>query len=63
VEAPAPLKCAWRGIMLLRTLAREGHMTVTIGRRELLAVLGSAAAGPAALRRPAPRPRWRNGQP
>jgi len=28
----------------LRTLAREGRMTVTIGRRELLAALGGAAA-------------------
>jgi putative tryptophan/tyrosine transport system substrate-binding protein len=30
----------------LRTLAREGPMTVTIGRRELLAALGGAAAWP-----------------
>jgi len=28
----------------LRTLAREGRMTVTIGRRDLLAILGGAAA-------------------
>ena len=28
----------------LRTLAQEGRMTVTIGRRELLAALGGAAA-------------------
>jgi hypothetical protein len=28
----------------LTHLAREGRMTVTIGRRELLAALGSAAA-------------------
>ena len=28
----------------LRTLAREGRMTGTIGRRELLAALGGAAA-------------------
>jgi putative tryptophan/tyrosine transport system substrate-binding protein len=28
----------------LRTLAREGRMTVTIGRRELLAALGGAVA-------------------
>ena len=28
----------------LRTLAREGRMTVTIGRRELLAALGGAAS-------------------
>ena len=27
----------------LRTFAREGRMTVTIGRRELLAALGAAA--------------------
>ena len=27
----------------MRTLAREGRMTVTIGRRELLAALGGAA--------------------
>jgi hypothetical protein len=35
-----------RGVVSLhlRTLAREGRMTVTIGRRELLAALGSAAA-------------------
>src|SRR5262245_43089175 len=34
----------------LRTLAREGRMRVTIGRRELLAALGSAAAWPLAAR-------------
>src|SRR5262249_28375227 len=35
-----------RGVVSLhlRTLAREGRMTVTIGRRELLAALGGAAA-------------------
>jgi hypothetical protein len=35
-----------RGVVSLhlRTLAREGRMTVTIGRRELLASLGGAAA-------------------
>src|SRR5262249_43915010 len=31
-------------------LAREGRMTVTIGRRELLVALGSAAARPLAAR-------------
>src|SRR5215831_17024527 len=35
---------SWRGIVLVTHLAREGRMTVTIGRRELLAVLGGAAA-------------------
>src|SRR5262249_27770724 len=34
----------------LRTFAREGRMTVTIGRRELLAALGGAAAWPLAAR-------------
>src|SRR5262249_21583780 len=36
-----------RGVvsLYLRTLAREGRMTVTIGRRELLAALGGAVAG------------------
>src|SRR5262252_7493324 len=34
-----------RGVVPFPThLAREGRMTVTIGRRELLAALGSAAA-------------------
>src|SRR5262250_2250456 len=35
-----------RGVVSLhlRTLAREGRMTVTIGRRELLAAVGGAAA-------------------
>ena len=41
----------WRGILPLTHLAREGRMTVTIGRRELLAALGGAAvAWPRALR-------------
>ena len=31
----------------LGTLAQEGHMTVTIGRRELIAARGGAAAGAA----------------
>src|SRR5262249_17140763 len=35
---------SWRGILPSTHLAREGRMTVTIGRRELLAALGSAAA-------------------
>src|SRR5260221_7761455 len=34
----------WRGIVAFTHLAREGRMTVTIGRRELLAALGGAAA-------------------
>src|SRR5215467_13438597 len=35
---------SWRGIVPFTRLAREGRMTVTIGRRELLAALGGAAA-------------------
>src|SRR6516164_10074509 len=31
---------SWRGIVAFTHLAREGRMTVIIGRRELLAVLG-----------------------
>ena len=34
---------SWRGIVLLTHLAREGRMTVTIGRWELLAAVGGAA--------------------
>src|SRR5215813_12018310 len=34
---------SWRGIVSFTHLAREGCMTVTIRRRELLAALGSAA--------------------
>src|SRR5215472_7568225 len=34
----------WRGIVPFTHLTREGRMTVTIGRRELLAALGGAAA-------------------
>src|SRR5215470_14409532 len=35
---------SWRGILPSTHLAREGRMTVTIGRRELLAAFGGAAA-------------------
>src|SRR5262249_60655734 len=35
--------CSWRDIVPFTHLAREGRMTVTIGRRELLAALGGAA--------------------
>src|SRR6516162_8362826 len=35
---------SWRGIVAFTHLAREGRMTVTIGRRELLAALGGAVA-------------------
>src|SRR5262249_25681851 len=34
---------SWRGILSFTHLAREGRMTVTIGRRELLVALGGAA--------------------
>src|SRR5262245_23482143 len=51
VRPPARLGCravrtarSWRGNLPLTHLAREGRMTVTIGRRELLAALGGAAA-------------------
>jgi len=35
---------SWRGIVAFTHLAREVRMTVTIGRRELLAAIGGAAA-------------------
>src|SRR6516165_1886666 len=35
---------SWRGIVPFTHLTREGRMTVTIGRRELLAALGGGAA-------------------
>src|SRR5262249_35675929 len=52
---PAPLNVktapSWRGIVPFTHLAREGRMTVTIGRRELLAALcGMVAALPLAAR-------------
>ena len=34
----------WYPFLSLTHLAREGRMTVTIGRREVLAALGGAAA-------------------
>ena len=42
---------SWCGIVPFTHLAREGRMTVTIGRRELLAALGGAVAarGPRAI--------------
>src|SRR5262249_54715214 len=41
---------SWRGIVPFTHLAREGRMTVIMGRRELLAALGGAAAWPLAAR-------------
>jgi hypothetical protein len=41
---------SWCDIVAFTHLAREGRMTVTIGRRELLAALGGAAAWPLAAR-------------
>jgi hypothetical protein len=35
---------SWRGIIVFTHLAREGRMTVTIRRRELLVAFGGAAA-------------------
>src|SRR6516164_445636 len=52
VAPPAPSGTArsWRGIVPFTHLAREGRMTVTLGRRELLVALGGAAAWPLAAR-------------
>ena len=36
---------SWRGIVSFTHLAREGRLTVTIGRRELLAIERELAAG------------------
>src|SRR5215475_8675902 len=51
-SGPLNVKTApsWRGIVSFTHLAREGRMTVTIGRRELLVALGGAAAWPLAAR-------------
>src|SRR5215510_1891578 len=51
-QVPRAVRTArsWRGIVPSTHLAREGRMTVTIGRRELLAALGGATAWPLAAR-------------
>src|SRR5262249_62318036 len=46
---------SWRGIVSFTHLAREGRMTVTIRRRELLAALGGTAVAWAPAAR-APQP-------
>ena len=45
IDDPLVVRTArsWRGIVAFTHLAREGRMTVTIGRRELLAALGGGA--------------------
>jgi len=35
---------SWRGILVLTHLAREGRMTVTVGRRKLLVARGGRVA-------------------
>ena len=52
IDDPLAVRTAhsWRDIVAFTHLAREGRMTVTIGRRELLVALGGAAAWPLAAR-------------